>query len=435
MTRLHKNSLLEALMFLIVACGSATGTPSAPLVESDSVTALSTAMKYFNSAEYKKALVFFDSLVASDSTAELHYYRGVCLYQLGDYNEGLESLAAVDSADSLFPLACFYRAEIMIAIHNTAEAVSLLRVAVARDSTYNPARVELVNALCTEGKYRDAEEFVREHFDVREVLALCDGLIAARKYDEAYPFIAKLLAADSTNSAAHLMLAEVYYNTDKFSDASEQYSFVLDTFGATPYIIKRLALCHGRMEGKANLETAISLMKRYLAISGDTTSDDIGNIGLWHYNLGDYGKAESYFRHAVKLDTLDPQARLNLGLALMQLGRPNEAITSMKIAYSLSKSTLTFGLSILKSIAAVQIRVKNYRGAIANYRRVYELDPEDGEALYGLGLAYDQSHHTRDAMYWYRRFLKNDKTTDKSFAEYAKRRLNELLNKGKKTSS
>lgn len=425
---IHSNwvvSLKTLIMLLLVAL-VAEATPGPRSAQADSAVQFGAAVRYFNSAEYKKALALFDRLTPADSTAGLNYYRGVCLYQLGDYRRGLESLAAVDSADSLYPLASYYGAEIMIAVHNLPEAVRLLETVVARDSTYNPARVELVNALCAEGKYSDAEDFAKGRFDVREVLALCDGLLAARKYHETYPFIAELLAADSSNAAAHLMLAEVCYNTDKFRSASKEYSFVLDNFGASPYVIKRLALCHGKMKGKDNLETAISLMNRYLELSKDTTSDDVGTIGLWYYDMGDYKSAESYFKTAVASDTLDPQARLNLGLALMQLNRPREAIRSMRVAYDLSKSTLSFSLSILKSIAAAEIRVKDYRGAINSYRKVIEMDPEDGEALYGLGLAYDQSHHVKEAVYWYRRFLRSGTLTDKAFSRYAKNRLGEL---------
>ncbi len=421
----HKRCLI-ALVVLLFTTSALRATPLLPDVQVDSSEQFSDAVRYFNSAQYSKALALFNDLAPPDSAAALSYYRGACLYQLGNYKAGLASLAAVDSSDSLYPLTCFYTAEIMLALHNPAEAVRCLQITVTRDSTYNPARVELVNALCILRRFADAEEFVEEHFDERETIALCEGMLDAGKYQDAYPYISKVLAHDSTNAAAQLMLAEAYYNANKYSDAAKVYSLMLGTFGPSPFVVKRLALCHGKMKGRANFETAISLMNRYLALSQDTTSEDIGSIGLWYYDIGDYRSAEGYFRTAVKMDTIDPQARLNLGLALMQLDRPREAIRSMRLAYVLSKSTLSFSLSILKSIAAAEIRVEEYRGAISSYRRVLEMDPEDGEALYGLGLAYDQSHHVKEAVFWYRRFLRSGRVTDKAFTRYARNRLSEL---------
>ncbi len=422
----YQEAYLKALIILLLATSAAKAVPVSVAAEADSLNRFSDGLRYFNSAQYRKALDVFDKLSPADSTAPLEYYRSACLYQIGDYRRSLESLAAVDSSDSLYPLACFYRAVIMIALHNPAEAIRYLGITVLRDSTYNPARVELVNTLCAMDRFTEAEEFVMERFDEREAIALCNGLLDARKYEDAFPFIARLLTADSTNAAAKLMLAEVYYNTNKYPYAAKEYSGVLQTFGPSPFVIKRLALCHGKMKDKANLETAISLMNRYLSLSQDTTSEDIGNIGLWYYNLGIYDSAESFFRYEVKLDPRDPQAQLNLGLALMQLNQPREAIKTMQIAYSLSKWTLSFNLSILKSLAAAELRVKGYREAISTYRRVLEIDPEDAEAVYGLGLAYDQSHHAREAIYWYRRFLKSDSGVSKPFAEYATRRLREI---------
>lgn len=417
---------MKTLIMLLLATSALRAMPPQVATKPDSVNIFSQAIRHFNSAEYRKALTLLDKLSPADSAAALDYYRGACLYQLGDYRRSLELLAAVDSSDSLYPLACYYKAEIMIALHNPAEAVRYLQISVLRDSAYNPARVELVSTFCALGKFGDAEEFVGDRFDEREAIALCNGLLDARKYEDAFPFIARLLTADSTNAAAKLMLAEVYYNTNKYPYAAKEYSEVMQTFGPSPFVIKRLALCYGKMKGKANLETAISLMNRYLTLSRDTTSEDIGNIGLWYYNLGSFESAENYFKYAVKLDTLDPQARLNLGLALMQLNRPREAIKSMRLAYVLSKSTLSFAFSILKSIAAAEMRVKDYREAIDSYRKVYEMNPGDGEARYGLGLAYDQSNHPKEAKFWYMKFLAMDRHVDSSFADYAKNRLREV---------
>ena len=72
--------------------------------------------------------------------------------------------------------------------------------------------------------------------------------------------------------------------------------------------------------------------------------------------------------------------------------------------------------------------MKNYRQAIDEYKRTIDLDPDDGEAVYGLGLAYDQLKNMKAALFWYRKFIAmiTDHGMNPSFVEYAKRRLKEI---------
>ena len=261
-----------------------------------------------------------------------------------------------------------------------------------------------------------------------EALTLCQGLLSAKRYEDAYPFLAGLVARDSTNTLANLMLAETYYETQKYSYAAHTYSSFLETFGQSPFVIRRLSLCYGKMGKKADFETAISLMRRYFTLAKDTSSEDLENLGTWYYNLSKFDSAEVYFRSTVERDSLDAQARLNLGLALLQLGELKDAIDNMKFAYALSKNTLTFSLSVLKGIAAAEMRQNNYDEVIRSYRRVLEIDPEDGEAMYGLGLAYDQSRRFKEAVYWYKEFvaMEHGSGMNDPFEEYAKRRIKEI---------
>ena len=267
-----------------------------------------------------------------------------------------------------------------------------------------------------------------EDEEEEEAITLCQGLLSANRYEDAYPFLARLVARDSTNTLANLMLAETYYETQKYSYAAHTYSSFLETFGQSPFVIRRLSLCYGKMGKKADFETAISLMRRYFTLAKDTSSEDLGNIGTWYYNLSKFDSAEVYFQLAVERDASDPQARLNLGLALLQLGELEDAIENMKLAYSLSKNMLAFDLSVLKSIAAAEMRQKNYDEAIRSYGRVLEIDPDDGEAVYGLGLAYDQSNRFKEAVYWYRKFveMKTASSINEPFTKYARLRLKEL---------
>ena len=417
--------ILIVLLFTTFVGGT---SPTSAATQPDSLALFNQAARLYNSTNYRSALKLFNEVGNDKSNRLIQYYRGVCSFEIGDYKRALTFLSFAAKDDSLYPFASYYQAEAMIALRNPAAAVEYLKSSISCDSTYNPARLELIRTLCSLGRFDEAEEFVRNRNDEGEIITLCQGLLSARKYEDAYPFLAELVTCDSTNALANLMLAGTYYETQKYTNAVRVYSSFLGTFGEIPFVIRRLSMCYGKMGKKADFETAISLMRRHFTLSKDTSSEDLGNIGTWYYNLSKFDSAEVYFQLAVERDSLDPQARLNLGLTLLQLGELKDAIENMKLAYSLSKNTLAFDLSVLKSIAAAEMKEKNYDQAIRSYRRVLEIDPDDGEAVYGLGLAYDQSNRFKEAVYWYRKFveMKTASSINEPFTKYARFRLKEL---------
>lgn len=426
-------AMVLPLALLIVASAGAETGPD--LTRSDSLALFNQAVKLYNSTDYPNAIRILNELSSEGHNRLINYYQGVCSYEIGDYKRALNFLSFATQDDSLYPFACYYQAETMIALRNPAAAVEYLKSSLAQDSNYSPARLELIRTLCSLCQFDEAEKFVRNRNDEdeEEAITLCQGLLSANRYEDAYPFLARLVTLDSTNTLVNLMLAETYYETQKYSYAAKVYSSFLSTFGPSPFVIRRLSLCYGKMGKKADFETAISLMRRYFTLAKDTSSEDLGNIGTWYYNLSKFDSAEVYFQLAVERDASDPQARLNLGLALLQLGELEDAIENMKLAYSLSKNMLAFDLSVLKSIAAAEMRQKNYDEAIRSYGRVLEIDPDDGEAVYGLGLAYDQSNRFKEASYWYKKYvvMETGPEMNKSFKNYAKYRIKELAGKNR----
>lgn len=333
----------------------------------------------------------------------------------------------------MYVLAAYYLAETMLALDKPEAALRFLVSCLSKDSSYAPARLEYVRALCAVDSFKEAQKFVRRNDNEDEALALAQALVKAKMYEDAYPYLALVVSADSTNALGRLLLGETYFRTGKYSYAEKVYSWVDSSFGASPFVIRRLALCYGNMKGRGSRDKAIVLMSRYLAVSRDTTAEDLEHIGAWYYQLAEYDSAEFYFRLTTKHHPSDPQARLNLGLALLKLGQYNRAVKSISLAYSLSKNSMGFGISILKSLAAAELRDKDYSRSIGNYSLIHEIDPDDAEAVYGLGLAYDQSGSISRALYWYRRFvsMKSRAGLNADFAEYARSRIESLIVKGK----
>ncbi len=419
-------SVLATLYFLLVSNAGAATVPDS--TKSDSVANFNRAVKYFNAAKYRGALKIFEELAHGRSDPILDYCAGVCSYETGDYKSALNLLSILGPRDSLYSMASYYKAETMIALQNPAAAVVYLKNSLSKDSSYAPAGIELVKTLCNLEWYEDAEEFVTKRNEETEVMALCQCLLSASKYDDAYPILVELVTEDSTNASAKIMLAETYYGTQKYELAAKEYSSILEAFGQSPLVIRKLSLCYGHMGGTENLETAANLMKRYFKLAADSSFNDLENIGTWYFDLSNFGLAEFYFQSALNRDSLNASGYFNLGLALLKLDKVEKAADNLSHAYSLSMRNVKFSLSILKSLAAAELRMKNYRQAIDEYKRTVELDPDDGEAVYGLGLAYDQLKNMNAALYWYRKFIAMipDHGLNHSFGEYAKRRLKEI---------
>lgn len=423
-------SLIVAVSFGVVI-GIAAVSPSraGELADSGRAAAfLSHAMRHFNSAEYREALRLFDKLDSSQSDNSLDYYRGVCYYQLGSYASAIACLRKVGRSDSLYALASFYLAETMVAVHDLRAAVASLESSLAADSSYLPARLEYIKTLCAIDSFRKAEQFVNERENDDEALALAQQLVITKNFNDAYPYLAQVVSRDTSNSLGHLLLGEVYYQTQKYAYAARVYLWMLSAFGPTPFVLKRLALCYGNMDGRPNLEKAIAAMSRCLAVSRDTSGNDLEHIGAWYYKLEKYDSTELYFRHAVERDPSDPGARLNMGLTLMKLGRHDDAIKSISLAYSLSKKSMGFSISILKSLGAAELRANKIAAAIKDYRLVLRIHPSDPEAAYGLGVAFDQARDTLDAVYWYKRYMsiKDKSGLNPEFIEYVESRIDSL---------
>lgn len=422
--------LTTSLLFFVSISRAATVSDS---TKSDSPARFNQAIKYFNAANYHGAAKIFNELDHGRSYPLLNYYVGVCSYETGNYKNALNFLSTLGPNDSLYAMASYYQAETIIALLNPSAAVDYLKNSLSKDSTFSLAKIELIKTLCNLNRFDDAEDFVKKQNNESDAMTLCQCLLVAMKYQDAYPFLSEWVTRDSTNAMAKIMLAEIYYETQKYSFAANEYSSILETFGQSPPIIRKISLCYGHMSGKANLEIAVNMMKRYFKLAADSSSEDLENIGKWYFDLSKFDLAKIYFQAAVKQDSLNPSAYLDLGLTFLKLEKIKEAEDNLSRAYSLSQNGMLFSISVLKSLAAAELRNKNCADAIRNYKKILGIFPDDAEAVYGLGLAYDQSNQFKEAALWYRKFvvMKGGGETNKSFKEYAVRRLKEISGNGK----
>ncbi len=108
------------------------------------------------------------------------------------------------------------------------------------------------------------------------------------------------------------------------------------------------------------------------------------NLGLMQHQSGEYSQAAEAFRTALRLNQTLFVPNLFLGLDLMQLNRPREATTYLLAAGKINPSDPQPALALGRAFHALFEPEKS----ASWYRRALSLSPRNGEAWYGLGLAY-----------------------------------------------
>lgn len=173
-------------------------------------------------------------------------------------------------------------------------------------------------------------------------------------YDEAIKEFRKAIELDPNSAHAWDNLASVYSEKKQYREALEAH-------------VKALALEPDSAGSHYNLASFLSLH------------------GL------DFAVAE--YQQSIELEPDFPDAHLNLGLALADLGRTEEAVQAMKTAIELDpKDPLA-----RQELAGLQMDEGDFRSAISLLKEVTRLEPENFEAWLDLGICYAQKGFYEEA--------------------------------------
>ncbi|MGD1098473.1 MAG: winged helix-turn-helix domain-containing protein [Bryobacteraceae bacterium] len=108
----------------------------------------------------------------------------------------------------------------------------------------------------------------------------------------------------------------------------------------------------------------------------------LGTIAMVHdWN---FGQAEREFRRAVELGPRDAIAHNRLGGYLAATGKLQDALREVRIAHELDPLSLDIGVTVGRML----YYARQYDEAMAEYRKIIDLDPHYSVAYYYLGTAY-----------------------------------------------
>lgn len=138
-----------------------------------------------------------------------------------------------------------------------------------------------------------------------------------------------------TDAKNQIFKAGLQYHNSDYNGAIAKYKTVLNAFDKDPNLIRDYALFDLGTTYLVEGETAAALEKYNEIFDKDNESSDeirfavLYNLGVVAYESGDFDKARVYFKEALKIDSTDLYAKINLELCISKsesMGRQNESL-------------------------------------------------------------------------------------------------------------
>lgn len=131
----------------------------------------------------------------------------------------------------------------------------------------------------------------------------------------------------------------------------------------------------------------------YLHYNSDQPSGSL-QLGVFHLERGEVGKAMNYFQRAVKWDTNSAPLHHALAVALSIEGKTEAAVQSLRTACALAPEDAEYRFKLGLALNEAG-RLKEARAALAE---AVKLDPQYAQAWYNLGLAHNALGDTAAAL-------------------------------------
>lgn len=399
--------------------------PAVALPQVDSSFVLRTGLGRMMMGDYAGALDSFKGLQTADpGNPVLNYHVGVCRLNLGEYPGSIKNLTLAAKEESLFVRARYARGRALAANGQRVEAVNDFLEVLRADSSFRPARLELLRIFSSQGDTAKVARWQSDPPNLAESLVLGRGWLVKGNLSEALRHATRASSLAPHDYNTRLLLGDVLFAREAFDDALGLFGMLLMEHPSSPMLARKCALCYERMPSR-HLRTAVMMMQRTMRLAGDTTVGDAGKIGNWLYELRQYDSAEVFFRRLVQTDSTVAEGQFNLGLTLLQQGEMDEALMRIGRAEQLVQGDMRFLASIQKNLGVVHIKRKEFESALTRLERALQLDPGYLDAIHSTALCYDEMGNHADALDWYRRFLSSaaDRIAESPVLESAKKRV------------
>jgi tetratricopeptide (TPR) repeat protein len=198
-------------------------------------------------------------------------------------------------------------------------------------------------------------------------------------------------------------LGEVALRERRFSEAIEHFRAVLARAPQASSIHYSLAMAY---RGAGRLDEARTHLQQRGpgAINvGDPIVDDLDTLirgerglvaqGRRAYDAGDFKAAATAFAKAIEAEPESVTAKMNLGLAQLQLGNANEAVQLLQQAFALSPEDP----DVARELTRLLLRLRRNDEAIVVLTKARTVNPDDEETMVGLAILLAGENRFREA--------------------------------------
>lgn len=143
----------------------------------------------------------------------------------------------------------------------------------------------------------------------------------------------------------------------------------------------------GTLTAKRQTGLVLILSLTFFASGSAQSSHKQLRSGDEQYDLEHYKAAEQHYREAAELKYGDPLTQYNLGNALYQQGRWEDAATRFEQAVNAAPDDAAFKADALHNLGNAQLQLHQYKDAVKSYENSLRLRPGDADTKRNLQMA------------------------------------------------
>ncbi len=299
--------------------------------------------------------------IALDSTvASLHFDLANVYLDLKEYNDALAELKTTRELDPEYP--------------NVSYQIGKLYFYAGK---YEQAAVEL-------------EAAIKNNREISFFLSSIYGqtLRSLKRLDEAQEHLDKASSLKPADISTTRALAQNSFDLKKYEQAIEVTRRLLTASEAEPNDYTRLGESFYNLAGKDSLtvtyyDSAIVYLKQGLNLNPDN-SRLAYMIGMAYFSTDVYDSALVYLGRRAAADSSSFQVFYFLGYSYLKKTMYQEAIKNLRLANQIDSTRVSVHMMLAQTLPYVD----STSAAKQEYRKVIELDPQQGDAYGGLGTIY-----------------------------------------------
>ncbi|MDC7222730.1 MAG: tetratricopeptide repeat protein [Spirochaetales bacterium] len=139
---------------------------------------------------------------------------------------------------------------------------------------------------------------------------------------------------------------------------------------------------------------------------------DYYNLARDFQDLGEYDRAEYYYKLCLERTPDDRQSRYNLALMYLTQGEADRALDQLKKLHHADEAQL----SVMNSMAIAYSLKEEWEEALSWYDKVLEQFPWDETALYNGALIYTKMEKPEESLAWLEKLWERDKSYQTAMA-------------------